>query len=81
MDYECTRKKLDDGDYIIMVSDGVMDALPQSEAEEQIKDYLLETEMENTKDLARSLLKYVLERGMQRAQDDMTVLVGAVRRR
>ena len=58
-----------------------MDALPQSEAEEQIKDYLLETEMENTKDLARSLLKYVLERGMQRAQDDMTVLVGAVRRR
>ena len=75
MDYECTRKKLDDGDYIIMVSDGVMDALPQSEAEEQIKDYLLETEMENTKDLARSLLKYVLERGMQRAQDDMTVLV------
>ena len=81
VDYECTRKRLDDGDYIVMMSDGVMDALPQTDAQEQIKDYLLETELENAKDLARALLKYVLEMGKQQARDDMTVLVGALRRR
>ena len=40
VDYECTRKRLEEGDYIVMVSDGVMDALPQMDAEEMIKDYL-----------------------------------------
>lgn len=32
VDYECTRKRLEEGDYIVMVSDGVMDALPQMDA-------------------------------------------------
>ena len=81
VDYECTRKKMEDGDYIIMVSDGVMDAFPQPDAEERIKDYLLETDMENVKALAKALLKYVLEAGTAPARDDMTVLVGALRRR
>ena len=49
VDYECTRKRLEEGDYIVMVSDGVMDALPQMDAEEMIKDYLLQSETENAK--------------------------------
>lgn len=76
VDYECTKKKLENGDYIVMVSDGVMDALPQQEAEEIVKDYLLETQIENARELAKALLKYVLEFGKQQARDDMTVLVG-----
>ena len=58
-----------------------MDAFPQPDAEERIKDYLLETDMENVKALAKALLKYVLEAGTAPARDDMTVLVGALRRR
>lgn len=60
---------------------GVMDALPQMDAEEMIKDYLLQSETENAKELARSLLNYVLQSDRQQARDDMTVLVGGVRRR
>ena len=75
VDYECTRKRLEEGDYIVMVSDGVMDA------EEMIKDYLLQSETENAKELARSLLNYVLQSDRQQARDDMTVLVGGMRRR
>ena len=78
VDYECTRKRLEEGDYIVMVSDG---ALPQMDAEEMIKDYLLQSETENAKELARSLLNYVLQSDRQQARDDMTVLVGGMRRR
>ena len=53
VDYECTRKRLEEGDYIVMVSDGVMDALPQMDAEEMIKDYLLQSETENAKELCQ----------------------------
>lgn len=28
VDYDCTTKKLYDGDYIVMVSDGVLDNIP-----------------------------------------------------
>ena len=38
-------------------------------------------DMENVKALAKALLKYVLEAGTAPARDDMTVLVGALRRR
>lgn len=78
VDYECTKKKLENGDYIVMVSDGVMDALPGQEAEEMVKDYLLETQIENARELAKSLLQYVLKFGKNQARDDMTVLVGGL---
>lgn len=77
-DYECTKKKLEGGDYIVMVSDGVMDALPQQDAEEILKNYLLDTQIENARELAKSLLEYVLRFGEYRARDDMTVLVGGL---
>ena len=76
VDYECTKKKLESGDYIVMVSDGVMDAIPGKDAEEIVKDYLLETKIENARELAKSLLQHVLNLGENQAQDDMTVLVG-----
>ena len=77
-DYECTRKKLDEGSWVIMVSDGVMDALPSENAEEILKDYLLRTQIENARELAKALLEYVLQYGQYQARDDMTVLVGAL---
>lgn len=78
VDYECTKKKLESGDYVIMVSDGVMDALPQQEAEEIVKDYLLATQIENARELAKALLEHVLQYGQYQARDDMTVLVGGL---
>ena len=36
LDFENTTKKFYDGDYLIMVTDGVLDALPEENAEEVI---------------------------------------------
>ena len=41
-DYDCTTKKLYDGDYLVMVTDGVLDALPDSNREETMKEIIMQ---------------------------------------
>lgn len=81
IDYDNTKKQLQNGDFIIMVSDGILDALPSRHAEEIIKDYLLEQDTDNARELAEGLLSEVLQYRQCRAFDDMTVLVGGVWKR
>lgn len=78
IDYDDTKKQLQSGDFIIMVSDGILDALPSRHAEEIIKDFLLEQETDNARELAEGLLAEVLQYRQCRAFDDMTVLVGGL---
>ena len=42
MEPDCTGKKLYDGDMVIMVTDGVMDALPAAHQESLMKDIIME---------------------------------------
>lgn len=81
IDYDDTTKQLESGDFIIMVSDGILDALPSRHAEEIIKDFLLEQETDNARELAEGLLSEVLRYRQSKAFDDMTVLVGGLWRR
>lgn len=76
-DYERTQKMLEHGDMIIMMSDGVLDALPQEEEEEIIKYLILQTDIENPAVFAHCLLEQVLEFADDRPGDDMTILAGA----
>lgn len=78
LDYESARKKLEPGDFIIMVSDGVLDALPHQQAEEIIKDIILQQETKNAQEMARDILTRALLYQECCAKDDMTVLVGAL---
>ena len=78
LDYESAKKKLEPGDFIIMVSDGVLDALPHGEAEEIIKDIILQQETKNAQEMARDILTRALLYQECRAKDDMTVLVGGM---
>lgn len=78
LDYESARKKLEPGDFIIMVSDGVLDALPHQEAEEIIKDIIMQQETKNAQEMARDILTRALLYQECCAKDDMTVLVGAL---
>lgn len=78
IDYECTKKQLQPGDFVIMVSDGVLDALPSRNAEEIIKDLILEQATLNAQEMAKAILERVLLYQHYQANDDMTVLVGGV---
>ena len=78
VDYEHTKKKLYDGDFIVMVSDGVLDAMPQRKAEETIEKWILQSQTMNAKELAEELLDSVLKQRCRRAEDDMTILIGTI---
>ena len=75
---ECVTKELKPGDVVVMVTDGVLDALPAGE-QEKILDLLIQgTPIENPNELAHYLLEKVLELGKNPPEDDMTVLVAGI---
>lgn len=75
IEIEVVEKELDSGDFVIMVTDGVMDALPAGEQEELMKSFIRETEIQNPRELAHFLLGRVLETSGEVPVDDMTILV------
>lgn len=75
---ETTHRHLENGDMVILVSDGVLDALPDGE-EERLLDLMIQgTQIENAKELAHYILEKVLELGKNPPGDDMTVLVAGI---
>ncbi|MDO5336874.1 MAG: SpoIIE family protein phosphatase [Eubacteriales bacterium] len=78
LDFETASRKLYHGDYIIMVTDGVLDALPPEKSEETMKDIILDVKEETPKDMSREILERVLAYSDYRARDDMTVLAAGI---
>lgn len=78
LDYESTKKQLEPGDFIIMVSDGVLDALPAKGGEDILKEVILEQQTNNAQEMAKAILQRVLLYQHCKAIDDMTVLVGGL---
>lgn len=78
LDFETSSRKLYHGDYIIMVTDGVLDALPPEKSEETMKDIILDVNEEAPKDVSRGILERVMAYSDYRARDDMTVLVAGI---
>ena len=78
---DCSGKKLYDGDMVIMVTDGVMDALPAAHQEKMMKDIILEHDTGNPSELAAYILNRVRQYSGKEPADDMTVLVGGLWRR
>lgn len=61
--------------YIVMVSDGVNEALKEEERMHFIRKTIMEAKTQNTKELAAHLLENVLQLQNGSAKDDMLVLV------
>ena len=70
---EKLEKKLKDGDKIVMVTDGVLDALEGEDKEETMREILACTSGENLQDTADEILQYAMMSGPD-VRDDMTVL-------
>ncbi len=78
IDMEISSKKVNEGDFIIMMSDGVLDANKQViKKEAWLKDVLCDISSSNPQEIADQVLKIVLDNSGS-VEDDMTVLVAKV---
>lgn len=78
VDFEGVSKKIYDGDYIIMVTDGVLDCLPTDEKEGYIEKVIMESNITNPSELANYILEKAIEQNNHTAKDDMTVMVAGI---
>ena len=78
VDYDCTDKKLYDGDYVIMIRDGVLDNLPCVNKEEKLVEIINAVKMKKPKAIAEEILKASMGYNNEKAFDDCTVLVFGV---
>lgn len=72
---EGIHRTLQNGDYIIMLSDGVLDALSQGIGEEMLPEIIGRMDYTNPNEIANQILGYCLHQSRGRIRDDMTVLV------
>lgn len=72
---EGIKRKVMDGDYIILMTDGVLDALNQNRYEETMRQIIESVKEQNPKEIARRILQFVLHLSGGHIQDDMTVVV------
>ena len=78
VDVETTKKKLYDGEFLIMVSDGLVESVDNEEKDEVISEIILNAKSKKPKELAMEILETVTERVGNTIEDDMTVLVTGV---
>ena len=69
------RMDLESGDFVIMVTDGVIDALPVGDQEEKMIEFIRNEESVNPKEFARNILGEVLKCSGEMPLDDMTIMV------
>lgn len=75
IDMETVRRRLMDGDYIIMLSDGILDGLSQGIGEEMLPEMLGKITLKNPAEMANHILNFCLHQSRGRVRDDMTVMV------
>ena len=78
MDYDCLVKKLYDGDYVIMMSDGVLDVVPPKERAAFLRQIIGDAPGKNPQVIAGRILNASLLMQNFEPKDDMTVLVCGV---
>ncbi len=74
-DMEIVGRKLISGDYIIMFSDGILDALSQGIGEDMLAEVIGGCNLENPGEIANYILNFCIHQCRGHIRDDMTVLV------
>ena len=71
-------EQIKDGDFIVMITDGVMDHLHVKDAGETMKEIVRGVDTTNPAEFSRNILEQVLLFTGGRVRDDMTVLTAEV---
>ncbi|MFI3177313.1 MAG: SpoIIE family protein phosphatase [Eubacteriales bacterium] len=75
LEVEPITTQVRNGEYIILISDGILDAICQGNFEYELADVIQELEIQNPQEMANYLLRYAIEASNGRIKDDMSVLV------
>lgn len=78
IEIDSVERRLYDGDFVIMVTDGVMDALPVGEQDILLETIIQGTLLVNPKEMAHHILEQVMNWTGKPPEDDMTVLVTGI---
>ena len=81
IEIESQVRELHSGDYVIMLTDGVLDALPVNEQDTLLTTFIQDSRIVNPKELAHHILGQVLEWSGEVPVDDMTILVVGIWKR
>lgn len=77
-DMEIVGRRLISGDYIIMFSDGILDALSQGIGEDMLSEIIGSCNLENPGEIANYILNFCIHQCKGHIRDDMTVLVTGI---
>lgn len=77
-DIETTSKKLYDGDFVIMMSDGIMESIREEDKEKTIGEIILGIKEGRPEEMAKEILRKALAHADREKDDDMTVLVTGI---
>jgi stage II sporulation protein E len=75
---EPIRRKLTNGDFLVMVTDGVLEYLHLKNPEEKLSEMISEIKTDNAGVLARTLMERVMLFTGGHAMDDMTIVVTGI---
>lgn len=77
-DMECAKKKLYDGDFVIMMSDGLVESVRDENKEDIIGNIILNAKSKKPRELAGEIMSSVCSLCGNAITDDMTVLVTGI---
>lgn len=75
LEIESIERELESGDVVVMLTDGILDALPVAEQEILLETIIGGTQIHNPKEMASHILEQIQNWTGQAPKDDMTVLV------
>ncbi len=75
MDLDVARRRLDEGDYVIMLTDGILESLIMLGQEEKLMEYISKLSVKNPREMAQKILQYCIGICRGNIRDDMSVLV------
>ena len=78
VDYEGESKQMQDGDMIIMLTDGIINHIDGEDKEDTLAQYIDHLETSSPQETANAILKYAMAGNKYVINDDMTVLTCGV---
>lgn len=78
IDIESATKKLYDGDFVIMMSDGIVETAAKLNKEDEIGEIILRAKPGKPQDMADKILRDAIEVLGNKKEDDMTVFVTGI---